>query len=231
METRSPTIFIDRPQIKKSSYDRILDRVLSVGDLVDVRLTGNFDPGNLESFKAHLRFMHEAGIHRIIKHLQIRPIIKSETNFGYDDSCGGQCSYKEVPGEQYLELRDFAAELDFPLLDTIAFGPCEAVIENAYNVDPYGDLYKCPAYVGNKEHAVGSVFSDALSDINDLYLSVEPFSDCHGCPFIPLCYGSCRYAADSFEEKLCDKPYFEQVVVPVLFRKARERSRAMDAHT
>jgi len=213
-----------RPQADGSgSYERIVENVAQIADLVEVRLSGNFDKDNLGSFKEHLENLNRLGLHERIKALHVRPIIqvlKADGAEGLD--CRTMCSYRSVPSREYLELRDFAAALGFPVVDTLAFGPCEAVIKNAFNIDPYGDIYKCPAFVGDKSQVVGNVAGEGLNGIGEQYLWLYPFENCGGCAYLPLCYGSCRFVAyqhtGSLAARFCEKKYFEDVVKPIYLR-------------
>lgn len=62
-------------------------------------------------------------------------------------------------------------------------------------IDPRGDLYKCPDYVGNRANAIGNIetgYNDKYSEFLELPIA----DDCQGCIQYGLCRGGCQYLRD-----------------------------------
>ena len=64
---------------------------------------------------------------------------------------------------------------------------------DAYVVNHDGTLYKCPAFVGNGDLAVGSLAEgvDETAAAYELALYKNP--ECLDCEYLPMCFGGCRH--------------------------------------
>jgi uncharacterized protein len=71
---------------------------------------------------------------------------------------------------------------------------CRGQLENYYVIDPFGDVYKCEGWVGQREHSVFNL--DDIPQLEGLELtSYNPLRDpqCKDCEVLPLCKGQCAW--------------------------------------
>ncbi|MGI6216903.1 MAG: radical SAM protein [Coriobacteriales bacterium] len=70
---------------------------------------------------------------------------------------------------------------------------CRGQLENYYVIDPFGDVYKCEGWLGQKEHMVFSLFD--LPDDDARFTDYNPLRDplCRDCEVLPLCKGQCAW--------------------------------------
>ena len=73
-----------------------------------------------------------------------------------------------------------------------AMGVCMVELTNNLVVNYDGTLYKCPAFMGWPEMAVGTL-ADGVSDYSVSHnLDIWKNDDCLECAYLPLCFGGCR---------------------------------------
>jgi uncharacterized protein len=90
-------------------------------------------------------------------------------------------------------------------------------------VDPYGDIYICPASIGRKELITGNVYEGINEQKYASFFKKDPVSDekCRKCDFLPLCFGSCRlisyFRYGDFNRPNCEPEYF-RTITPALLK-------------
>jgi uncharacterized protein len=90
---------------------------------------------------------------------------------------------------------------------------CMIEITDGYVVNFDGEIYKCPAFIGKKDFAVGNLQTGVI-DYSSIYkLGIWKNDDCAECEYLPLCFGGCRYMTfvrDGNIDKLdCQKDYLD----------------------
>jgi len=73
---------------------------------------------------------------------------------------------------------------------------CDIYRKSNYTIDPFGDVYKCWNFVGQKEHRIGVINELGEMEIEDSYwdiMSRDPsqIKECSNCKILPLCHGGC----------------------------------------
>ena len=114
----------------------------------------------------------------------------------YTDSCEGtNCLSTKQFGEYYLKFtKDNGGDITsiFPQPKSIC---CFADSNNAFAIDPYGDVYKCYADLGNKDKVIYSLLTEDTrpSQVYYNYVLFDPTNQpqCSACKMLPLCMGDC----------------------------------------
>jgi uncharacterized protein len=106
------------------------------------------------------------------------------------------------------------------------------VVENrdAYVVNFDGVIYKCPAFIGKENFAVGGLRT-GVSDYTTSYkLSIWKNEECAECVYLPLCFGGCRYLTfiqdGSIERVDCKKAFFDASLETLIKQDIRYRMKA-----
>jgi radical SAM protein with 4Fe4S-binding SPASM domain len=141
------------------------------------------------------------------------------------------CSFSETKVDDILwSIREIEKRGFTPYKD-IALGPCEAMREHSYTIDPIGDIYKCAILSGRKEYAIGNI-ADNLTEVyfspqNVSFMTIEMPDKCKECKYIPICGGGCRNGAISQKANInticCEKEYFENVSTKIVISEACEK--------
>jgi uncharacterized protein len=121
-----------------------------------------------------------------------------------------------------LALGDEIRSHGFGTADPKAIGPCGFHQRHYYAIDPEGQIYKCPGFLGKTEWAIGHV-SSGLSPRYERMVNSRPQRECGSCAHRPDCGGGCVAAAwmasGRSEGVNCDKPFFDQFERDVLIRR------------
>ena len=98
--------------------------------------------------------------------------------------------------------------------------PCLAIVPRQFIIDPEGDLYKCAAFAGEKEYAVGNIYEKELNQRYIDMVGIDAWHECKDCPYVPLCGGGClflnRNAYGDYKKRKCQRPLFENLVMETL---------------
>lgn len=102
--------------------------------------------------------------------------------------------------------------------------PAHAVCRPMFNVDPFGDLYRCPQLHGAARYRMGRFDDPGAADAfraQTCEWSRYHAARCEGCPYTWICrFNHCSYLGDSLAlvapehaERLCDtlKPLFDHI--------------------
>jgi uncharacterized protein len=83
-----------------------------------------------------------------------------------------------------------------------------------YTIDPAGNMYKCPAFVGHTDLAVGTIAKGENPSF-ETSLDSHPWTLCETCQFAPICGGGCRLYSllknGDITSQACELDYFESV--------------------
>jgi uncharacterized protein len=184
------------------TFDRIIDNVAAVGDILGIQVRINVDRENAETALGALDALADRG-------LQDTPVYFGHVK-AYSEACAGVAS-------ACLSDREFS-ELDLALTRQALVrgfrsfrypqlelgGVCGADQRLSYVVAPDGLLFKCWAQASmGPEQSVGSLSGDTLGESMqqtqqenlDRFLAWDPLSDesCRGCRVLPVCMGGCPY--------------------------------------
>jgi uncharacterized protein len=201
----------------KGSFDQVFSAMTAVARQcpgVKLRVGGNFQAGQAESYERLLERMERAGLRGLVEQIRFKPIVDTDSAQG---GCAG-CAAPAAEAETLVQIgrsvarRGLARE---PLPAVDAAGLCEVHWKNSYVIDPNGLLYKCLEVAGRPEMAIGDVREGVARA--DPLTQVQPWTrnaPCGTCAYLPVCGGGCiggRYLQSGRTgEVLCRIENFEK---------------------
>jgi len=156
------------------TFDTILQNLLELKGKVPISIGGNFDDSNKESIPRLLDILEERGFNGNLKRVGFKPIFSSLENAKRPQSSLNTCTFSDINVEDLLWLRRETEKRGFPCEGSIALGPCEAARENAYTIDPLGNIYKCPGSAGMDDFVIGHINEDELNYRNTQFMTFDP---------------------------------------------------------
>lgn len=177
----------------RGSFDVIVRNLLESCDLLDISIVCNYTEENYCEFPLLLDYLLEVGLtpERLVA-VNFAPISQIGADALPPEFNDG-CASHNLPWvhESQLFLRQEAlnrgygvAKLRPPL--------CMVELANDLVVTHDGELYKCPAFMGRKGLAVGTL-EEGVTDYRDSHrLDIWENEECFNCEYLPFCYGGCR---------------------------------------
>jgi len=199
----------------RGSFTQIWENIGKIKGKVGLIIGGNYDSHNKKSIPRLLDKLLAEGFRGHIEELAFKPTLGPNRAI----HCFADC-----PSEDFLWLVDEIEQRGFRASQRIYLGPCEAQKAYSFTIDPYGELYKCPAFVGMPRYAVGNIKQTLLTDMYYRFMIREPqwWHRCQGCPYVPLCCGGCCYSAylkgGDIGDIVCEKHYLEKVALKLVVR-------------
>jgi len=215
------------------SYQEIINKLLLIKGKVPIIIGSNYDEKIRKRLPYLYRDLKEKGFSSSdISEIAFKPIqgfIRHETNSTYHIDAQ---TFSMTDLSTFNSLRKEVKDHGYKPFSRIKLGPCEAIRENTYIVDPTGVLYKCAAMVGREDLSLGSIFNDFDSVIfgaqNISFMTADPWKHCGNCKFLPICGGGCRNSALSanktINEVTCENAYFEKVSTELVKNEIHEMS-------
>lgn len=197
------------------SFDAIIKNIKETWDLVKIGIGGNYDRTNHEKFVLLLDYLKTAGLTpdkiSVLKFDPISNRPQGDTSpADYQDGC--MSTDEPWLAEAGLRLREEILKRGYntPKLTPIS---CMVEVADAYVVNYDGCIYKCPAFVGKKDFAVGHL-QTGIADYSSIYkLGIWKNEECAACEYLPLCFGGCRYMTfvknGNIDKLNCQKDYFD----------------------
>jgi uncharacterized protein len=211
---------------RQGTFDRIVENVRQVADLVPITIGGNFDESSVDSFPALLDYLQEQDFAPKLKKINFKPIIKSEpqqpkgfipltavgasgkplggacmTGAGAGSSATSMCSSCNFVEEKMSFLLEETRKHGFPAPDGVHMGPCEIHRRHAHTVGIDGSIYACPGFGSEPTQAIGHINraqSHPSPDVLARFEALTPLKDeCGDCSYIPVCGGGCSVAANA----------------------------------
>jgi len=178
----------------KGSFDLIVGNLKAVCDTITVQVGGNYTQENYRCFPRLLDYLLDEGLTpERIALVKFDPVMKSggrqippEFNEG--------CASTDEPWlmESSLYLREEIMKRGFHT-PRVAPAPCMIEAHDDLVVNYDGTLYKCPAFLGWPELAVGSLATGIDDYTVSHNLNVWKKDECLDCAYLPLCFGGCRF--------------------------------------
>ena len=173
------------------SFAAILDNLAAVCDLIAIQLGGNFLQENYREFPRLLDHLLEKGITPDkLAQVLFTPITPQAGCSEYNSGCASSSAPWLVDALLYLRgeilARGFATTKP-------AVSACVVELENNMVVNWDGSLYKCPTFMGWPDLSIGNL-SSGLQDYRASHCIGNWQNDeCLECPYLPLCFGGCRF--------------------------------------
>jgi uncharacterized protein len=181
-----------------SSFDLMVENVLSASELIDITARVHVAPYNLKSVRELLAYLREKGLNKAIKKIYFSPL------FNYAAGVGSKRLFQVQPrkflssaefAKTQTELVNLSNALDFSTGDIldVSFGLCTAMQHSSLVVSPSGLLTKCYLDIdqaGEAHASLGEVKSLKTEKVWQEYdFSVD--QECRECTFAPVCLGGC----------------------------------------
>lgn len=176
------------------SFDAIVRNVKAVCDVIGIQFTGNYTRDNYQEFPRLLDHILAEGITPDkLATVVFAPVTSTMAEYGLPEYREG-CDSSAEPWliEASLFLRKEILKRGF---NTQKIRPASCMVEFPDNiiVGFDGTIYKCPAFIGRKEFAVGDLRT-GIRDYRDSHkLDLWKNEECLDCAYLPICFGGCRF--------------------------------------
>nr|HID59970.1 putative geopeptide radical SAM maturase [Desulfobacterales bacterium] len=214
------------------SFDTIIRNIKDTCDLVKIGIGGNFERTNYKRFVHLLDYLMDEGLTpEKIGTVKFDPVMKRPQGDMFLTDYKGGCMSINEPWliEASAMLREEILKRGYK---TPRIAPILCMVENrdAFVVNFDGVLYKCPAFIGKEDFAVGDL-QTGVRDYTDSYqLGIWKNEECAECVYLPLCFGGCRYMTyirDGEIDKLdCRKAYLDASLETLVKQDITYRPRA-----
>jgi uncharacterized protein len=175
------------------SFDLIVDNIRGVCDRIKVQLGGNYSRDNYHLFPQLLDELLGQGVtpDRLAL-VKFDPIARTAGEFVPPEFTEGCCSTSEPwLAEAAVFLREEILRRGFATPKTLP-GFCTVELDGDLTITWDGRLYKCPAFMGFPELAVGTLETGRSDGRESHALGYWQNDRCLGCAYLPLCFGGCR---------------------------------------
>ena len=216
----------------RGSFDAIIKNISAIIDKVRIEISGNFDKNNLGSFSALLDYLEHKGLSKKIGKILFAPIVarlgepgKSHTPPSVE--MVGCHSLSNELSDDAIRLRRELIERGYNVDPAAVVTSCPMGHDNSMVViDPYGDIYKCEAFVGRQDFSIGNVSENSFNYRQVEFMTANTWKQCLDCVYVPMCGGGCRYMAQlkhsDYSKVACDIEYYQKIF-PELLKMDYER--------
>lgn len=203
----------------RGTYRDIINNLLQIKGKVPIDIGGNYDDTTKRHIPALLDDLKNMGFHDEIGKIAFKPILGFPGHKKQSAHLIKACTFSETNVDDIFWFIQEIEKRGFKPYKDIALGPCEAMREYTYTIDPSGDIYKCATLAGRKEYVLGNIDDDPtevrFNSQNVAFMTVDLWKKCKECKFIPICGGGCRIGAilqkGDLDALCCEKEYFEKV--------------------
>ena len=195
-----------RPHISgKGTFDKITRNLLSVAPKVRINLSANVDAENSDSLPLLMDFLQETHLKELIHTIDLNPIMPTMDGGVSSSSCmqnePSARSHPEHRGDtnllsQITKSKEQMVARGFPVANKLKHVVCGMKQDGGLLViDPKGQIYTCPAFVGRDGFSVGSIEGQELSARHQEMVYQPLGTNCLKCAYFPMCSGGCPYDA------------------------------------
>lgn len=140
----------------------------------------------------------------LLNSLDISIAVKLERIYGSSDSIEYNEIYKLTHDtEKYVKDKGYK----ITIIHLSDLKICEGNLVNHYTIAPDGAIYGCENTANIKEYQCGSVFTGFKeTEISHYFTDFNLEEKCIQCKYLPMCYGSCKYARLTKSDRfVCEK--------------------------
>ena len=212
----------------RGSFDTIIKNISAVIDKVKIEISGNFDKNNIGSFSALLDYLEQKGLSGKISKMLFAPVVARLGEVGTPSvEMVGCHSLSNELSDDALGLRRELIERGYNVDPAAVVTSCPMGHDNSMVViDPYGDIYKCQAFVGRQEFSIGNVSENSFNYRQIEFMTANTWKQCLDCVYVPMCGGGCRFMAQlkhsDYSRVACDIDYYKNIF-PELLKMDYER--------
>ncbi|MDX9788036.1 MAG: geopeptide radical SAM maturase [Desulfobacterales bacterium] len=199
-----------------ASFDVLINNVKAVSDIVKIGIGGNYDQQSWPQFVHLLDFLEANGLTpNVLDGVKFDPILKPANHPHLLAKYQGGCLVPHAPwileAESVLRKEILKRGYFTPKIQPIM---CAIENRSTFVVNYDGGLFKCPAFAGHENFAVGDVGTDGTKADTIYGLDNWKNEECLNCEYLPLCFGGCRYMAflqnnGAIGTVDCRKSYFD----------------------
>lgn len=218
----------------KGSFDLIVDNIQKIPEAISLTVQTNLDSENISGFPDLLDFFESSALKDRIDKLVISSVYRSPASMPAAQKSGCvNLSDLQVTNE-LTYLKRLAAERGYESQsDGINYTICGMHRSGAMPViDPLGNVYDCPAFVGREEFCVGNIREAELSRKREF--PVTQLEQCFGCTYFPICGGGCPYKAyllyGDHTRILCEREVMERQTKEALKLRYDQRMKQKVLH-
>jgi len=216
----------------KGSFNRVIKNIKESCDLIKINLSGNFSKSTYKKFPLLFDVLEKEGITSDkINLVKFSPIMKQCDSVSKGNSCSKACVSTDEPWlwEAGNFLREEILKRGY---NTTKLKPSTCAIENRddFIINFDGDIYKCPAFNGNKEFVIGNLKTGIKNYDRSHKTGIWKNDKCLECAYLPICFGGCRYMeylrTGKIDKPDCKKTYYDACLENTLIqdmRYSRER--------
>ena len=207
-----------------------MNNIAEVCGLIKVQLGGNFTRENYRRFPELLDLLAGEGITPDKLYMvQFSPVIPAAGEAGLGDfAMGCACTGEPWLIEASLYLRGEILKRGWNTPKPKLAG-CMVEFENDLVVAWDGSLYKCPAFMGWDDLKIGTLAGGVGAYGESHNMDVWKNDECLECPYLPLCFGGCRFlrrlrsgAIDGID---CRKQYLDAALERIVRQDTELRKR------
>lgn len=213
----------------KGTFDVIFKNILDAVDDIGIGLSINKDRHNVNRIPEFLDILTDVGLKDKIV-LAFNIVARAPCDL---DHCREFIFTDEELSVSQSKLYKIASEKGFSIQHRVDAGVCRSQHECNVVIDPFGDIYPCPATVGIDQFRAGNV----IDPFHEFYkgwskfVGAEPWDndECKACEYLPLCLGGCRHVL--FTEKgktqgpMCRKQSYDGDLDIIIMRALHESSK------
>lgn len=197
------------------SFNSIIRNIKDTCDLIKISVGGNFDRDTWPEFSSLLDLLEHAGLTPdVLYSVKFDPIVPPASHPHMLEKYHGGCTVCHEPwileAEGVLRAEILKRGYYIPKVQPIM---CAIENQDTFVVNFDGRLYKCPAFAGNADYAVGDVDRGVTDDPRIYRLDIWKNKACLECVYLPLCFGGCRYLTFVRDGGIsavdCKKQYFD----------------------
>jgi uncharacterized protein len=171
----------------EDTFQRIFDNIIAASRHIRISINGNYQEHTIAGFGALVDRLAQADLPRS------NPISFSPALQILDAPSGcaaGARNWSGAPYAYQVALHDRILGHGYATARLNAIGPCGFHDRNMYAIDPLGNVFKCPGFLGHPEWRIGHV-SSGLGERYQEMLSWDSRATCGGCAHQPNCGGGC----------------------------------------
>jgi uncharacterized protein len=171
----------------EDTFQRIFDNVIAASRHIRISINGNYQEHTIAGFGALVDRLAEAELPRS-NPISFSPALQI---LSAPSGCAaGARNWSNAPYAYQVALHDRILGHGYATARLNAIGPCGFHDRNMYVIDPRGNVFKCPGFLGHPEWRVGHV-SSGLTERYEEMLRLDSRATCGGCAHQPNCGGGC----------------------------------------
>jgi len=176
------------------SFERIVQNMEAICDLVTIQLGGNYTRENFRQFPKLLDILIDRGFTpEKLGSVMFSPVMPAAGEAGLRDFSIGCASPNEpwlIEASLFLRREILLRGFDTPKPKLSA---CMVEFDSDLVVNWDGTIYKCPAFMGWEDLCIGNL-TDGIGNYAESHnMNVWKVDECLDCPYLPLCFGGCRF--------------------------------------